>query len=199
MNRQKFDTLDIYKQIDYFNTEMALGLSQSKICEKIDLPKSTWRDRLKKVGYKLDQDNKCYRSVTTANNSNQNKNNTIVTPIKSIDITSFEDNIIPDSVTASTLEILKFKSDLLELAQIKKDILNTIDIVKKYELEKDIIDIVNIKIDSNKMTGDIKTRSFKVYSDVLDKFLEFTKKHADLKQQDILSQFIIDGIQKYNR
>lgn len=199
MNRQEFDTLDIYKQIDYFNNEMALGLSQAKICEKIDLPKSTWRDRLKKVGYKLDQDNKCYKSVTTSNNSNQNENNTIVTPIQPIDITAFEENIVPDNVTASTLEILKFKSDLLELAQIKKDILNTIEIVKKYELEKDIIDIIDIKIDSSKMTGDIKTRSFKIYSDVLDKFLEFTKKHPDLKQQDILSQFIIEGIQRYNR
>ncbi len=199
MNRQEFDTLDIYKQINYFNNEMALGLSQAKICENINLPKSTWRDRLKKVGYKLDQDNKCYRSVTTSNDTSQNTNNTIVTPSTVIDIPLFKENIAPDSVTASTLEILKFKSDLLELAHIKKDILNTIDIVKKYELEKDIIDIVDIKIDSNKMTGDIKTRSFKIYSDVLDKFLELTKKHPDLKQQDILSQFIIEGIQKYNR
>lgn len=199
MNRQEFDTLDIYKQIDYFNTQMALGLSQAKICEQINLPKSTWRDRLKRVGYKLDQDNKCYRSVTTSINNVENTYNTIVTPPKPVDIPIFYENSLPDSVTTSTLEILKFKSDLLELAQMKKDILSTIDIVKKYELEKDIIDIVDIKIDSDKMTGDIKTRSFKIYSDVLDKFLEFTKKHPDLKQQDILSQFILEGIQRYNR
>lgn len=195
MNRQEFDALDIYKQIDYFNSKMSFGLSQAKICELIGIPKSTWRDRLKKVDYKLDQENKCYRSVT----SHTKTNNTIVTPSEIVDITKLHDNIPSDSVTASTLEILQFKNDLLELAQIKKDILNTIDIVKKYELEKDIIDIVDIKIDSNKMTGDIKTRSFKIYSDVLDKFLEFTKKHPDLKQQDILSQFILEGIQRYNR
>ena len=94
---------------------------------------------------------------------------------------------------------MQFKNDLLDLAKIKKDILNTIDIVKKYELEKDIIDIVDIKIDSNKMTCDIKTRSFKIYSDILDKFLEFTKKHPDIKQQDILSQFILEGIERYKR
>jgi predicted DNA-binding protein YlxM (UPF0122 family) len=199
LNRQEFDALDIYNQIDYFNSEMALGLSQAKICENINLPKSTWRDRLKKVGYKLDQYNKCYKSVTLFNNDTTTINNTIVTPLESIDIPSFEENIILDSVTASTLEILKFKNDLLELAKIKKDIFNTIDIVKKYELEKDIIDIVDIKIDSDKMTGDIKTRSFKIYSDVLDKFLEFTKNHSNLKQQDILSQFILEGIQRYNR
>ena len=196
MNRQEFDSLDIYNQIDYFNIKMSSGLSQAKICEHINLPKSTWRDRLKKVGYKLDQENKCYRSVTS---HDENINNTIVTPSKLVDITTIQDTSLPDSVTTSTLEILQFKNDLLELAQIKKDILNTIDIVKKYELEKDIIDIVDIKIDSNKMTGDIKTRSFKIYSDVLDKFLEFTKNHLDLKQQDILSQFILEGIQKYNR
>lgn len=195
MNRQEFDTLDIYKQIDYFNRKMSLGLSQAKICEIIGLPKSTWRDRLKKVDYKLDQENKCYRSVASFTKIN----NTIVTPSKIVDITKLHDNILSDSVTSSTLEILQFKNDLLELAQIKKDIFNTIDIVKKYELEKDIIDIVDIKIDSDKMTGDIKTRSFKIYSDVLDKFLEFTKKHPDLKQQDILSQFILEGIQRYNR
>lgn len=196
MNRQEFDALDIYKQIDYFNTEMSLGLSQSKICEKISLPKSTWRDRLKKVNYKLDQENRCYRSVTSHPKS---IDNTTVTPNEIIDIATFQDSIPQDSVTTSTLEILQFKNDLLELAQIKKDILNTIDIVKRYELEKDIIDIVDIKIDSTKMTGDIKTRSFKIYSDILDRFLEFTKKHNDLKQQDILSQFILEGIQRYNR
>lgn len=196
MNRQEFDALDIYKQIDYFNSQMSLGLSQSKICELISLPKSTWRDRLKKVDYKLDQENKCYRSVTS---HTKTMNNTPVTPHKIIDITTLQDGTYTDSVTTSTLEILQFKNDLLELAQVKKDILNTIDIVKKYELEKDIIDIIDIKIDSNKMTGDIKTRSFKIYSDILDKFLEFTKKHTDLKQQDILSQFILEGIQKYNR
>lgn len=199
MNRQEFDELNIYKQIEYFNKQMSLGLSQSKICEHINLPKSTWRDRLKKVGYKLDQDSKCYRSVTLRINSDKNVSNTIVTPINSIDTPTFHENITPNSVTTSTLEILKFKSDLLELAQMKKDILNTIDIVKKYELEKDIIDIVDLKIDSNKMTGDIKTRSFKIYSDILDRFLEFNKKHPDLKQQDILSQFILEGIQRYNR
>lgn len=199
MNRQEFDKLDIYEQINFFNKQMSLGLSQSKICEHINLPKSTWRDRLKKVGYKLDKDNKCYKSVTMINNDNKNSYNTIVTPTKSIDIPIFQENIHHNSVTTSTLEILKFKSDLLELAQMKKDILNTIDIVKKYELEKNIIDIVDLKIDSNKMTGDIKTRSFKIYSDILDKFLEFNKKHPDLKQQDILSQFILEGIQKYNR
>ncbi|WP_195238824.1 hypothetical protein [Romboutsia sp. 1001285H_161024_C4] len=199
MNRQEFDTLDIYKQIDYFNTQMALGLSQSKICEQINLPKSTWRDRLKRVGYKLDQNSKCYKSVTHSISKDENTYNTIITPSKTVDFPLIQDSIIPDSVTTSTLEILKFKSDLLELAQIKKDILKTIDIVKKYEIEKEIIDIVDIKIDSNKMTGDIKTRSFKVYSDVLDSFLAFTKKHPDLKQQDILCQFILEGICKYNR
>lgn len=198
MNRQEFDALDIYEQIDYFNNEMSLGLSQSKICENINLPKSTWRDRLKKIGYKLDQNDKCYKSVTSID-STKNLNNTIVTPSKIIDTSLFQENILPDSVTTSTLEILKFKNDLLEIAKIKKDILKTIDIVKKYEIEKDIIDIVDIKIDSSKMTGEIKTRSFKIYSDVLDKFLEFNKKHPDLKQQDILSQFILEGIQRYNR
>lgn len=196
MNRQEFDALDIYNQIDYFNSKMTLGLSQAKICELINLPKSTWRDRLKKVGYKLDQESRCYRSVT---NKTKNINNTIVTPTETVNLPAFQDSLTLDSVTTSTLEILKFKSDLLELAQMKKDILSTIDIVKKYEFEKDIIDIVDLKIDSNKMTGDIKTRSFKIYSDILDRFLEFNKKHPDLKQQDILSQFILEGIQKYNR
>ncbi|MGL5750794.1 MAG: hypothetical protein ACRCXT_09725, partial [Paraclostridium sp.] len=153
MNRQEFDTLDIYKQIDYFNSKMSSGLSQAKICESINLPKSTWRDRLKKVGYKLDQDNKCYISVTTCHIDSHSTNNTIVTPSTISGITTFKENITHDSVTASTLEILKFKNDLLELAHIKTDILNTIDIVKKYELEKDIIDIVDIKIDSDKITG----------------------------------------------
>lgn len=84
--------------------------------QNISLPTSTWRDRLKKVSYKLDQYNQCYKSVTPSSESIQIINNTIVTP-----------------------------------------------------------------------------------SEILDDFITFTKKHPDLKQQDILSQFILEGIQKYNR
>lgn len=29
--------------------------------------------------------------------------------------------------------------------------------------------------------------------------LKFTKKHLELKQQDIVTQFFIDGLEKYNR
>ena len=45
--------------------------------------------------------------------------------------------------------------------------------------------------------GDIVVRSYKLYEPIQREFLEFCKKNNKYKVQDILSQFIKEGLEKY--
>lgn len=193
MNRKEFDKLKIYEQINYFNQKMASGASKAEVCRNLCLPSSTWRDRVKKVGYELDQINKCYNKIDAHNkeNSSYYSNTSVIShnpldiqPSKSIDLMS---------------EVPKLKNDLIELAEKKEDIFKAIEFFKKAEEEKNVVDIIQFKIDAEKLTGDVSVKSFKIYSDVFEQFLEFTEKNKSFKKQDILAQFILDGIQRYSR
>ncbi|MGO0885173.1 hypothetical protein ACTPDI_20585 [Clostridioides difficile] len=193
MNRKEFDKLTIDEQINYFNQKMSLGLSKAEVCRNLSLPSSTWRDRIKKAGYELDQVNKCYNKINSSNKENSSYySNTSVIPHDSISINSSE-SISP------IYEIKKLEKDLRELIENKEDIFKAIEFFKKAEEEKNIVDIIQFKIDAEKLTGDISVKSFKIYSDVFEKFLEFTEKNKSFKKQDILAQFILDGIQRYSR
>ena len=96
-----------------------------------------------------------------------------------------------DDINLNDLEdLIKSKDDIIELLKYKNKIL---------DFFKDEVCRIELKIDRNKFTGEVKSRSFKIDSNVLEMFLEFTKKHPELKQQDIVTQFFIDGLEKYNR
>ncbi|HBF4443116.1 TPA: hypothetical protein KON86_002746 [Clostridioides difficile] len=193
MNRKEFDKLKIFEQINYFNQKMASGLSKAEVCRNLGLPSSTWRDRIKKAGYELDQINKCYNKIDSHNKDMSSyHSNTSVIPHNHVDI-EFSEYI------NSMSEITKLKNDLKELVENKENIFKAIEFFKKAEEEKNIVDIIQFKIDNEKLTGDILVKSFKIYSDVFEKFLEFTEKNKSFKKQDILAQFILDGIQRYSR
>lgn len=210
MDRKEFDKLDVLEQIDYFNQKLKEVSSISKLCESIGIPSSTVRDRFKRAGFKYDQNKKCYESNTLETLSKSDKSNTLVTPSerteKTKDIISQEDNYSAENtklIQANDLkqisDIMNFKNDILELIDLKQEIKSTIEAVKKYEFESNVIDIPELKIDFVKMEGSIKNRSFKVYEDILEKFLKFAKKNSNFKQQDLLAQAMVEFVERYDR
>lgn len=75
---------------------------------------------------------------------------------------------------------------------------------KNNELEKIIEDVVK-KLDRKSLEpisevsrGDVTVRSFRVYANVLNDFIDFCD-NSMMKQYDVLSLFIIDGIDKYTK
>lgn len=54
------------------------------------------------------------------------------------------------------------------------------------------------KLKCEKRESDLVSRSFRIHSCVLDDFIKFCNE-SDFTQQDILSQFIADGINKYSK
>ena len=75
---------------------------------------------------------------------------------------------------------------------------------RNLELEKMIENIIN-NIDRKQINpfelsnmGDITIRSFRIYENVLLDFIEFCN-NSSLKQYDVLSIFIMEGLEKYNK
>lgn len=83
-------------------------------------------------------------------------------------------------------------------ANIDDDVLETI-------LEKLVTKVFNFNnksINEDKFicncSGAITNRSFRIYKNVLDEFIVFCE-NSNYSQYDILSQFISEGLQKYNK
>ena len=60
-------------------------------------------------------------------------------------------------------------------------------------------DVINLeKLEIADFDGELITRSFKIYKDVQQKFTKFCKRNNKYKVQDILSQAIIEFLDKYD-
>ena len=68
------------------------------------------------------------------------------------------------------------------------------------EIER-IVNVVLNKVNDKKKcspcNGETVTRSFKIYKNVLDDFVNFCN-NSKYTQYELLSQFILEGIQKYS-
>lgn len=203
MNRKELDKLPLEQQINYINSELKKGISFNALCKKMGVPKSTIRSRLSRNNYFYNTELKqVHKNNTYVNNdykSTQEKNITL----KSTEKTSFEE-VHQNKLYQSTPDIkdikdikklIGVKENIIELAQLKD---NIVEMLKDYNLNKNIIDIPELKIDSENFTGDIKAKTFKVYQSVLDDFIEFSEKN-NYKMQDLISQAIYEFVNKYKR
>lgn len=81
--------------------------------------------------------------------------------------------------------------------------LNT-DKSKNSELEKIIEDVIrninrkSLEPISGDLKGNLTIRSFRIYENVLNDFIDFCD-NSMLRQYDVLSLFIIEGIEKYKK
>lgn len=79
-------------------------------------------------------------------------------------------------------------------------------LVKQYNssiTKENIIEVepIEVKIDKSKLTGEVKPVGFKLYSDVYEKWKEFTNqscyKDRNIKAQELLAMALIEYMQKY--
>ena len=77
---------------------------------------------------------------------------------------------------------------------------NTENRITDEEIER-IVNVVLNKVNDKKKcspcNGETVTRSFKIYQNVLDDFVNFCN-NSKYTQYELLSQFILEGIQKYS-
>lgn len=204
LNRLDFDKLNITQQISYFNSSLELGKSMTSICKEISIPKSTWQDRIKREGFIYDKENKKYVKNSVTNKSNENVISSSNESKKSV----ITENTEVEKSNENVIEQIEIKNgngsitlvnpkDLLELLQAKTEIMKMLSEYKKAEQFKNIIEIPALSIDVSKFKGKAYHKTFKVYPSVLDEFNKFIEQYPNYKQQDILAQLILEGIENY--
>lgn len=197
LNRKELDKLPFGEQINYINAELKKEISFNALCKKIGIPKSTLRSRLEKNNYsynpELRQIHKNNTSITNNYKSILEKNIT-TRPTENTNIKEVHKNEVYQSTT-DIKQLINFKENIIELAQLKDEI---VKMLKDYTLNKNVIDITELKIDSTSFTGALKAKTFKVYQSVLDDFMKFSEKNT-YKMQDLISQAIYEFINKYKR
>ena len=65
----------------------------------------------------------------------------------------------------------------------------------KLQSSNKVVQTEKFKVDD--FEGEIVVRSYKLYEPIQRDFLEFCKRNNKFKVQDILSQFIKEGLEKY--
>lgn len=196
MTREEFDVLDIHEQINIANTELLKNplLTLKKLRDEIlNIPKTTWGDRLKKHGYSYNTDIRQYILNTNVLHHDMIKKNQMVSK-KKVAENKIEIN---KERNMNVIQIdNKIKNDLLELVDIKNDL---VKIVEEYKRNTNIIDIPDLKIDHSKLTGEVKLTTVRLYSDIIDNFKIFSDMYKEYSKQDLYSIALYEFIEKYKK
>lgn len=195
MNKTEFNSLEVLEQIEYINKSLLEGNTLTNICKSIGIGRSTIRDRFKKVSYEYNKSINQYESIVeiieaeTIAPAGANK------PIK--------EDIKPVVQESSNLvvgtELYKNNEILINMINNYDDNLSKLnELYDWYKLQSSnkVVKTEKFKVDD--FEGDIVVRSYKLYEPIQREFLEFCKRNNKYKVQDILSQFIKEGLEKYN-
>lgn len=129
------------------------------------------------VGGRFKKEGYCFN---TALNKYELENNTLI-------LQSKKDNTINE--------------DLLELINMKADLLEVIKLYKKNEVAEVVIDMEELNINNipEELKDNIKNRSIKVYDAIYTAFDELCSSYSSIKKQDLLSLALFEFIQKYKK
>jgi hypothetical protein len=217
MNKQEFNKLDIQEQLQYVNNELLKGESLRGISANLTISKTTIRDRFTKIGYKFNTEKRQYIRDTSIVLDNEYKSNTnILRKDKTIEnkpITSDEykhnTNIFHKAKTTDIKAIKKAEykdnTSIFNVDDKDKiiDMINNYDKLKDmlnwFETQKNIINIQELKVDSDRLLGDVKTTTVRLYSDVWKDFREFMEQYQEYKSMDLVSQALIEFMDKYKK
>lgn len=181
MDREKFDKLNIIEQIEYVNQKLNAGLSLNAICKELKIDRKSIRRRAKKINYILDQDQKQYVLDKTDPTEN------ITKEIKNItsDENQEESSVLPN-ITKSNI-----KKEDQEMKINKKVFDELMEMLDWYKTNKK--DIV-ADPGEDLLQGETITKSFKIYTKVLEKFEAYCQQHPKLKKQDVVNAAIMEYI-----
>lgn len=194
MNKTEFNNLEVLEQIEYINKSLLEGNTLTNICKSIGIGRSTIRDRFKKVSYEYNKSINQYESIVevieaeTIAPAGANK------PIKE-DIKPF---VQESSNLVVGTELYKNNEILINMINNYDDNLSKLnELYDWYKLQSSnkVVQTEKFKVDD--FEGDIVVRSYKLYESIQREFLEFCKRNNKYKVQDILSQFIKEGLEKY--
>lgn len=190
MNKTEFNNLEVMEQIEYINKSLLEGNTLTNICKSIGIGRSTIRDRFKKVSYEYNKSINQYESIVEIIEAETIAPAEANEPIK--------EDIKPVIQQSSNLVVGTDNEILTSLINNYDDMNNKLnEMYNWYKLQSSnkVVQTEKFKVDD--FEGNIVVRSYKLYEPIQREFLEFCKKNNKYKVQDILSQFIKDGLEKY--
>ena len=191
MNKTEFNSLDVMEQIEYINKSLLNGNTLTNICKSIGIGRSTIRDRFEKVSYKYNKSINQYESIVEIIE-------TIEPALPAGENEPIKEDINPVIQQSSNLVVRTDNEILTSLINNYDNMNNKLnEMYDWYKLQSSnkVVQTEKFKVDD--FEGDIVVRSYKLYEPIQREFLEFCKKNNKYKVQDILSQFIKDGLEKY--
>ena len=190
MNKTEFNNLDVLEQIEYINKNLLEGNTLTNVCKNIGIGRSTIRDRFKKVSYEYNKNINQYESIVEIIEAETVAPAGANEPIK--------ENIKP-VIQQSSNKVVRTDNEILtSLINNYDDMNNKLnEMYNWYKLQSSnkVVQTEKFKVDD--FEGDIVVRSYKLYEPIQREFLEFCKKNNKYKVQDILSQFIKEGLEKH--
>lgn len=183
MNKDEFNKLDVYEQLNYINKKLKQGKSLRAISGELNISKSTIRNRFKKIDYVFHIVDKQYIKI---------ENYKTTTEVLKID-----NNKEQEKYNNSDLVLFnKYKNDFLELMQLKDSIKELIQ-----NNHKSIINVepIELKINTEVLQGAAVNRSVKIYNNVYEELKELYKIYPEFKKYDLLSMAIHEFFLKYKK
>lgn len=182
MLRINFDKLEVLEQVKYINNKLVEGHTLTNICKDVGIGRSTIRDRFKTALYEYDKDTKQYKIMVEVVEAK--------TPAPTPTATPGNEHIQNN---------LKVDTDILtSIINNYDDNLNKLnEIYNWYKLQSSIKVVATDKLNISDFEGDIVVRSYKLYEPIQKEFTEFCRVNNKYKVQDILSQFIKEGMERY--
>lgn len=158
--------------------------SKRKTNESITLVK---KNKTKKL-------NKSVTSVKEIKNKISNKGNTKVVKEEKPE-TNKSITLVESNETKLLKNAEKFKA-LEEMLNMKNQIAEVIEWYEKKQ--KNVTEIPELRINAKALHGNIILKTFKLYEVAIVKITDFIKKHPQYKQQDIISQALIEFAERYH-
>lgn len=191
MNKDKFDKLDISKQVEYFNIQLSNNNSITSVCKEIGIGRSTIRERFKNHSYIYDKDLKqyIYNELSEVAITMDITDDTQMLSNQITDVAQCNIDTINEIITITDTDI---KNNLLELANNYNDIMNMLE---NYRRNTSVIKqqiVIDIEDAESKLT------TLRVNRKVLSEFNKFCEKNKQFKKVDLLSQALKNFMEQHD-
>ncbi|MBW9154271.1 DUF4250 family protein [Clostridium estertheticum] len=190
MNKLEFEALGPKLKINFMNESLKTGSTLTIISEEIGISRKTIAKRLKEIGYTYDKQQKQFLKLNEyKHNINIIKPKTVknkeVIPIKhKPNINIFNSKEATDKI----LDIVDKHDDIAEMLQWYHNQRNVIEVA-----------INDLKIDSDKLHGEMKTTTVRLYSEVWEQFREFMEGYKEYKSMDLISMAMVEYMERYKK
>lgn len=182
-----FNNWEIMKQIEFINKKLKEGYTLTKLDnENIISSRKTIANRFKKVGYEFNKETKQFESIVEIIESDN-----VLMQIDQTEDKQQSSNLV--------VEGKQVNNKLLEEIMLNYNTMNSKldEVYNWYQKSSKKIVIEDKKLTIDNFDGKLVSRSFKLYEPIQKEFADFCKVNNRYKVQDILCQFIKEGLEKY--